>query len=100
MQKDAADIGCSLRHKNPRTREASHAHRQSADVVLMRVRNQNRLNFAIADCFKIRQRILSGIFRVHAAIQQHPVSANLKIVRIRADLRASCEVYEFQMQLQ
>jgi hypothetical protein len=28
------------------------------------------------------------------------VSANLKMVRIRADLRASCEVYEFQMQLQ
>jgi len=64
------------------------------------VRNQNRLNFAIADCFKIRQRILSGIFRVHSAIQQQAVSAKLKIVRIRADLRASCEVYEFQMQLQ
>ena len=100
MQKDGADIGCSLRHKNPRTREASDAHRQGTDVVLMRVRNQNRLNFAIADCFKIRQRILSGIFRVHSAIQQQAVSAKLKIVRIRADLRASCEVYEFQMQLQ
>ena len=73
--------------------------RHPADVVLMRVRNQNRLNFAIADCFKIRQRILSGIFRVHSAIQQQAVSANLKIVRIRTDLGPSCEVYEFQMQL-
>ena len=60
------------------------------------MRHQYRLNLAIADCFEIRQRILSGVFRVHSAIEQEPVSANLKIVRIGPDLRVPCEIYKFQ----
>ena len=99
MQKDAADLGRRLGHENPRAWKASHGQRQGADVVLMRVRHQDRLDLAVADCFEIRQRILPGVFRVHPAIEQEPVSANLKIVRIRADLRVSCEIREFQMQL-
>jgi hypothetical protein len=63
------------------------------------VRHQDRLNLAIADCFEIRQRILSGVFRVHSAIEQEPVSANLKVVRIGPDLRVPCEIREFQMRL-
>ena len=99
MQKDAADLGRRLGHENPRGREASHGQRQGADVVLMRVRHQNRLDLAVADCFEIRQRILPGVFRVHSAIEQEPVSADLKIVRIRPDLRVPCEISEFQMRL-
>ena len=68
-------------------------------MVLMRVRHQDRLDLAVADCFEIRQRILPGVFRVHSAIEQKPVSANLKMVRIRPDLRLSCEISEFQMRL-
>jgi hypothetical protein len=64
------------------------------------VRHQDRLDLAFADCFEIRQRILPGAFRVHPAIEQEPVSANLKIVRIRPDLRMPCEICEFQMRLQ
>ena len=65
----------------------------------MRVRNQNRLNFPVGDCFEIRRRVLPGVSRVHSAIEQKPVVANLKIVRIRADFRVACEICEFQMQL-
>jgi hypothetical protein len=63
------------------------------------VRHQNRVDLAVADCFEIRQRILPGVFRVHTAIEEEPVMANLKVVRIRADLRVPCKIREFQMRL-
>ena len=44
-----------------------------------------------------RQRILAGIFRMHSAIKQKPVLADLKVVRIRADLRVPRKINEFQM---
>ena len=62
----------------------------------MRVRHQDRLDVAVSHCFKIRQRILPGVFRVHSAIEQEPVTANLKMVRIGTDLRVPCEIREFQ----
>src|SRR5919106_3538991 len=57
VQKNAADLGCGLRHENPCAWKASHAQRQSADVVLMRVPYQNRLDLAVGNRFEIRQRI-------------------------------------------
>jgi hypothetical protein len=99
VQKDAADFGRRLSHENPRAWETPHGQRQGADVVLMGVRRQNRLDLAIGDCFEIRQRILACIFRVHPAIEQEPVWANFNIVRIRPDLRVPCEISEFQMRL-
>ena len=68
-------------------------------MILMRVRHQNRIDLAVADCFEIRQCILPGIFWVHPAIEQEPVSANLKMIRIRPDLRVSCEISEFHYRL-
>jgi hypothetical protein len=64
------------------------------------VRHQYRLDLAVADSFEIRQRILPGVFRVHSAIEQEPVPANLKVVRIGPDLRLPCEICKFQMRLQ
>jgi hypothetical protein len=66
----------------------------------MGVRHQDRLDLAVADRFEIRQRILPGIFRVHSAIEQEPVMANLKVVRIGPDLRMPCKICKFQMRLQ
>jgi hypothetical protein len=63
------------------------------------VRHQNRFDLTVADCFEIRQRILPGVFRVHSAIEQEPMSADLQIVRIASDLRVPCEISKFQMQL-
>src|SRR5690349_15890599 len=44
----------------------------------------------------MRQRILPGVLWMHPAIEQQPVPANLKIVRVRADLRAPSEINKFQ----
>jgi hypothetical protein len=60
------------------------------------VRHQDRLDLAVADCFEIRQRILPGVFRVHPAIEEEPVMADLKVVRIGPDLCVPCEIREFQ----
>jgi hypothetical protein len=99
MQKDAAHFSRRLGHQNPRVREASRGQWQGADMILMRMRHQNRFDLTVGDCFEIGQRILPGILRMHPAIDQKPVWANLEIVRIRADFRAPCKIYEFQMQL-
>ena len=97
MQKNAADFSRRLGHENARAGEASHSQSQRADVVLMGVRHQDRFDLALADCFEIRRGILPGEFRVHSAIQQKAVSANLEIVRIGPDLDVPREICKFQM---
>jgi hypothetical protein len=97
VQEHTSDLGCGLGHENARAGEASHRQRQRADVILMRVRNKYRLDLTVGDCLEIRQRVFPGIFRVHSAIEQEPMGSNLKIVRIRADLRAPGQINEFQM---
>ncbi len=62
----------------------------------MGVRNQNRVDSPVGDCLQMRQRILPGVLRMHSAIEQQPVAANLKIIRVRADLRAAREINKFQ----
>jgi len=69
-----------------------------SDGIFVFVGNRT-FDLAIGDCFKIRKRVLSSVFRVHPAIEQEPMSANLKIVRIRPDLGMPCEICEFQMRL-
>ena len=96
MQKHTADLRRRLCHENARTWKAPHCQRQRTDVILMSVRNQDRLNFVFADCFQMRQRIFPGVFWMHSAIEHQPVTANLKIVRVRANLRAPGEINEFQ----
>jgi len=99
VQKDAADLSRRPGHENLRAREASHCHWQCADVVLMRMRDEDGLDFAVGYCFEIGKRALPGVFRVHPAIEQESVSANFNVVRIRPDLRVACEISEFQMRL-
>ena len=96
VQKHAADFRRCLRHENTRAWKAPHRDRQRADVILMGMRNQDRLNPPTSDRLQMRQRILAGVLWVHPAIEQYPVTADLKIVRVRADLRAASEINEFQ----
>jgi hypothetical protein len=65
-------------------------------MILMGVRDEDCLDFAVCDGLEIRQRVFAHIFGMHPAIQHQPVSANLKIIGVRADLRAAGEVDEFQ----
>ena len=77
MQQHTADFGRRLGHEDARAREAPHRYRQRADVILMRMRNQDCFNFPIGDWLKIRQRILSGVLWMHSAIEHQSVAANL-----------------------
>jgi len=70
VQKDAADLSRSLRHKDSRARKASHCQWQGADMILMSVRNQHRVDSLVGDCLQMRQRIFSGVLWMHSAIEQ------------------------------
>jgi hypothetical protein len=96
VQQHAADFRRRVSHENPRARKTSHRHGQRADVILVRMRNQYGLDLPAGDRFEIRQGILPGIFRMHSAIDEKLVPADLKIVRVRADLCVPCEICEFQ----
>ena len=80
VQKHAADLSRGLGHENARGWKASHGHRQCADVILMGVRNQDRLDLPVGDRFEIRQRILTGVLGMHSAIEHQPMPAHLKII--------------------
>ena len=96
VQKDAAYLSRSFRHKNTCSWKPSHYHGQRADVVLMRVRNHDCFDVPAGDRLEVRQSILACVLRMHPAIEHKPVAADLKVVRVRANLRAACQVKEFQ----
>src|SRR5439155_26781436 len=82
-------------HKHTCNWEASRDQRQGPDVILMLVRNQYCLHVPASDCLQVRQRILPCALWMHAAIEHQPVAADLKVVRVRANLRAPCQIKEF-----
>ena len=96
VQKHTANFRRGLCHENTRAWKAPHRDRQRADVILMGMRNQDRLDPPTSDRLQMRQRILPGVLWVHAAIEQQPVAANLKIIRVRANFRVASEINEFQ----
>src|SRR5215470_6297625 len=62
----------------------------------MSVRDQDRFDVAICDRFEIRQHIFAQVFRMHPAIEDKAVVANLEVIRVRADLSLPGEINEFQ----
>ena len=77
MQQYTADFSRRLGHEDARLRLAPHQDRQRADVVLMRMRNDNRFEPAVAERFPIRQRFLPFKLRVHPRVENEPTSASL-----------------------
>jgi hypothetical protein len=65
-------------------------------MILMTVRDQNRFNFPPCDRFEVRKRFLAVVFWMHSAIEHDALSANLEIIRIRADFGPSRKVNELQ----
>jgi len=80
VQKHAADFRRGLRHENMRAWKAPHCDRQRADVILMGMRNQDRVDRPVGDCLKMRQRILPGVLWMHSAIENQPVAADLYVI--------------------
>ena len=62
------------------------------------MRDQDRLDLPTCDRFEIRQRIFTGLLGMHTAIEHQSMVAHLEVIRIRTNLRAACQVNEFQMQ--
>ena len=50
----------------------------------------------VGDDFEIRQRILTGVLRMHPAIEHEAVPAELQIIRVRTDFSLACEINELQ----
>ncbi len=69
---------------------------QRADVIEMRMRNDDRIERAIAERLKVRQGCFAFLLRMHAAIEDEPPAGGLEVVAIGADLGAAREVDEFQ----
>ena len=70
VQKHTADLCRGLRHEHARAWKAPHRHRQRADMILMRVRNEDRFNPAIRDCLQLRQCVLPSILWMHSTVEQ------------------------------
>ena len=96
VQKDAAYLSRSFRHKNTCSWKPSHYHGQRADVVLMRVRNHDCFDVPARDRLEVRQSILACVFRMHPAIEHQAMAADLQIIRVRADFGLAREIDEFQ----
>ena len=96
VQKRVADVRRRFAHENARVRLAPHQNGQRPDVIEMRVRNDNGIEFAIGDRFEIRKRLFALQFRMHPAIEHEPLACRLEVVTIGADLGATRQVDEFQ----
>ena len=80
VQKRGADVRRRFRHENAGVRLPPHQHRQCADVVLMRMRDQNGVERSVRDRLEVRQRILALVFRMHPAIEHEALIADLHVI--------------------
>ena len=100
MQKCVPDLRAGLGHKDVRPRLTSHQHWQRADVIEVRMRNQNGIDLAIGDRPKVRQSILALLLGMHAAIEHDPLPVRTEIITIGADLGPTRQVNELQEERQ
>ena len=75
VQQRIANFGGRLGHENARLRLPPHQHRQRADMVLMRMRNNDRVELSITEHFQIRQCFFALELRVHPAIEHQSTAA-------------------------
>ena len=77
MKKRVADFRRRFGHEHARLRLAAHQHRQCADVVLMRMRNDDRVEPPAAERVQIRQRLFALELRMHPAIEDQAMPGSL-----------------------
>src|SRR6266700_3303580 len=100
MQKCVPDLRAGLGHKDVRLRLTSHQHWQRADVIEVRMRNQNGIDLAIGNRPKVRQSILALLLGMHPAIEDNSLLPRFEIVTVGADLRPTRQVNELQEERQ
>jgi hypothetical protein len=94
MEKKRSNFAGRFRHENARVRLVAHQYRERSDVILMRMSNKNCVDCLALDWLPIWQRILTGIFGMHPAIENQPSASRLEIVRVCADLSMTGEIDE------
>src|SRR5262245_28717340 len=80
VQKHVADLSRRFGHENACRWKAPHEHRQCAYVVLVSMRNQDRLDILPCDSLEIRQRVFTGVLGMHSAIEHQSMAAHLEII--------------------
>ena len=100
MQKCVPDLRAGLGHKDVRLRLTSHQHWQRADVIEVRMRNQNGIDLAIGGRSKVRQSILALLLGMHATIEDNSLPLRFQIVTVGADLGPAGQVSELQEERQ
>ena len=80
VQKHVADLSRGFGHENGRGWKTSHQHGQCADVILVGMRDQDRLDVLACDRFEIGQRIITGVFGMHSTIEHQSMVAYLEII--------------------
>ena len=69
---------------------------QGADVIEMGVGENDRVERPIGERAKIRERLLSLLFRMHAGIEDEALARGFETITIRADLGPAREIGKFQ----
>ena len=80
VQKHVADLSRGFRHENACDRKTPHQHRQCADVILVGMRDQDRLDIMARDRFEIRQCIFTSLLGMHSAIEHQSMTAHFEII--------------------
>jgi hypothetical protein len=67
-------------------------HRQCADVIVMTMRNHNRIHVVIPGLGEQRQSVATLAFRMHSRVEQNAMIVNLHQPRARADVRIGIQI--------
>ena len=79
-------------HQHVRLGKMPARHRQRADVVVMAMRNRNRVHLGIPGLAEQRQPVAALAFRVHPGVEQNAVVVHLHQPRARADVRVGIQI--------
>ena len=94
VQHRVAQLAGDFRHQNGRVRLATLQNGQRANVIVMRMRDENGVRLAVLQRAEIRRRGITGQLWMHAGVQDHALFTSFEKVTIGADLATAGEIAE------
>ena len=95
VQHDPGDARGLLGHKNPGLGFAAGEDRQAADVVLMRVRDKDRIHFSLGHAGEVGYRREPFQLRMQPRVEDDILPPDAQPIRIGSDFRAPRQVHQF-----
>ena len=92
VKHDAAEFLVASVMKTGARGLASHENGQGTDVVLMRMRQDDRVHGVVGRACSKGAALLAVEFRVKPGIENQSLAGNLQTVRVRADLRRASKI--------